>query len=57
MPSRLGNRCPRRLLREPRGFVRTNLVLDDDPVDDAFLLAGVRARRELVRMALTLLVR
>ena len=37
--------------------MRTNIVLDDDLVQEAFSLTGVRTKRELVHMALTVLVR
>ena len=37
--------------------MRTNIVLDDDLMQEAFLLTGVRMKRELVHMALKELVR
>ena len=37
--------------------MRTNIVLDDDLVQEAFALTGVRTKRELVHMALKELVR
>ena len=37
--------------------MRTNIVLDDDLVEEAFSLTGVRTKRELVHIALTELVR
>ena len=37
--------------------MRTNIVLDDDLVQEAFSLTGVRTKRELVNMALKELVR
>ena len=37
--------------------MRTNIVLDDDLVQEAFLLTGIRTKRELVHMALKELVR
>ena len=37
--------------------MRTNIVLDDDLVQEAFRLTGVRTKRELVHMALKELVR
>ena len=37
--------------------MRTNIVLDDDLVQEAFSLTGVRTKRELVYLALTELVR
>ena len=37
--------------------MRTNIVLDDDLVQEAFQLTGVRTKRELVHMALKELVR
>ena len=39
------------------GPLRTNIVLDDDLVQEAFLLTGVRTKRELVQLALHELVR
>lgn len=32
--------------------MRTNILLDDDLIQDAFSLTGVRTKRELVHMAL-----
>jgi Arc/MetJ family transcription regulator len=32
--------------------MRTNVLLDDDLVEEAFALTGVRTKRELVRLAL-----
>ena len=37
--------------------MRTNIVMDDDLVQEAFALTGVRTKRELVHMALKELVR
>ena len=37
--------------------MRTNIVLDDDLVREAFSLTGVRTKRELVHLALKDLVR
>ena len=37
--------------------MRTNIVLDDELVQEAFSLTGVRTKRELVQMALKELVR
>ena len=37
--------------------MRTNIVLDDELVREAFSLTGVRTKRELVRLALEELVR
>ena len=37
--------------------MRTNIVLDDDLIQAAFALTGVRTKRELVHMALKELVR
>jgi len=37
--------------------MRTNIVLDDDLVRDAFALPGARTKRDLVHLALTELVR
>ena len=37
--------------------MRTNIVLDDDPVEEGFALTGVRTERELVRLALEELIR
>ena len=37
--------------------MRTNIVLDDNLVNEAFSLTGVRTKRELVHMALKELVR
>ena len=37
--------------------MRTNIVLDDDLVQEAFSLTGVRTKRELVRLALEELIR
>ena len=37
--------------------MRTNIVLDDDLVREAFALTGVRTKRELVQLALKELVR
>ena len=37
--------------------MRTNIVLDDDLVEEAFALTGVRTKRELVRLALEELIR
>ena len=37
--------------------MRTNIVLDDDLVEQAFALTGVRTKRELVHLALSELVR
>ena len=37
--------------------VRTNIVLDDDLVEEAFALTGARTKRELVRLALEELIR
>ena len=37
--------------------MRTNIVLDDNLVQEAFALTGVRTKRELVHMALKELVR
>jgi Arc/MetJ family transcription regulator len=37
--------------------MRTNVVLDDELVEEAFALTGVRTKRELVRLALEALIR
>ena len=37
--------------------MRTNIVMDDDLVEQAFALTGVRTKRELVHLALSELVR
>ena len=37
--------------------MRTNIVLDDELVEEAFALTGVRTKRELVRLALEELIR
>ena len=37
--------------------MRTNIVLDDNLVQEAFALTGVRTKRDLVHMALKELVR
>ena len=37
--------------------MRTNIVLDDDLVEEAFALTGARTKRELVRLALEELIR
>ena len=37
--------------------MRTNVVLDDDLVDEAFALTGVRTKRQLLREALLELIR
>ena len=37
--------------------MRTNIVLDDDLVQQAFTLTGIRTKRELVHLALSELVR
>lgn len=37
--------------------MRTNMVLDDDLVQQAFALTGIRTERELVHLALSELVR
>ena len=37
--------------------MRTNIVLDDDLVEQAFALTGIRTKRELVHAALSELVR
>ena len=37
--------------------MRTNIVLDDELVQEAFSLTGVRTKRELVRLALEELIR
>lgn len=37
--------------------MRTNIVLDDDLVRQAFALTGLRTKRELVHLALSELVR
>ena len=37
--------------------MRTNIVMDDDLVEQAFALTGVRTKRELVHLALGELVR
>ena len=37
--------------------MRTNIVLDDDLVQQAFSLTGIRTKRELVHLALSELVR
>jgi Arc/MetJ family transcription regulator len=37
--------------------VRTNIVLDEDLVEEAFKVTGARTKRELVRMALKELIR
>ena len=37
--------------------MRTNIVLDDELVREAFSLTGVRTKRELVRLALEELIR
>ena len=39
------------------GPMRTNIVLDDELVQEAFSLTGVRTKRELVRLALEELIR
>ncbi len=36
--------------------MRTNIVLDESLVDEAFMLTGIRTKRELVQLALTELV-
>ena len=38
-------------------LVRTNIVLDDELVEEAFALTGVRTKRELVKLALEELIR
>ncbi len=37
--------------------MRTNVVLDDDLVTEAFALTGVRTKKELIHLALQTLVR
>ena len=37
--------------------MRTNIVLDDDLVEEAFALTGVRTKRMLIRLALQELIR
>lgn len=37
--------------------MRTNIVLDDELVEEAFALTGVRTKRELVKLALEELIR
>ena len=37
--------------------MRTNIVLDDNLVEEAFALTGARTKRELVRLALEELIR
>lgn len=37
--------------------MRTNIVLDDELVEQAFVLTGLRTKRELVNLALRELVR
>ena len=37
-------------------LMRTNIVLDDDLVEEAFALTGVRTKRELVKLALEELI-
>ncbi len=37
--------------------MRTNIVLDEKLVEEAFAVTGVRTKKELVRLALTELVR
>jgi len=37
--------------------MRTNIVLDDKLVEEAFAVTGVRTKKELVHLALTELVR
>ena len=37
--------------------MRTNIVLDDDLVEEAFSLTGARTKRELVKLALEELIR
>ena len=37
--------------------MRTNIVLDDELVKEAFALTGARTKRELVRLALEELIR
>jgi len=39
------------------GIMRTNIVLDDKLVEEAFAVTGVRTKKELVHLALTELVR
>ena len=41
----------------PLGSLRTNIVLDDDLMEEAFSLTGVSTKRELVHPALKELVR
>jgi Arc/MetJ family transcription regulator len=36
--------------------MRTNIVIDDDLINEAFSLTGIRTKRELVNMALQELV-
>ena len=37
--------------------MRTNIVLDDELMEEAFALTGIRTKRELVRVALEELIR
>jgi Arc/MetJ family transcription regulator len=37
--------------------VRTNIVLDDNVVEEAMALTGIRTKREVVHLALTELIR
>ena len=37
--------------------MRTNIVLDDDLVEEAFALTGIRTKKDLVHLALEELVR
>ncbi len=37
--------------------MRTNIVLDDDLIEEAFAVTGLRTKREVVRLALQELVR
>jgi Arc/MetJ family transcription regulator len=37
--------------------VRTNIVIDDDLMDDAMRLAGVKTKREAVELGLKALIR
>ncbi len=37
-------------------FIRTNIVLDDELVEETFALTGVRTKKDLIRLALSELV-
>ena len=60
-PKDVGRGLPKRVrytYQYTFGFeMRTNIVLDDDLVEQAFALTGIRTKRELVHVALSELVR